>query len=66
MRLSSIVALAGSGFFVGDFFEVVVGLRKVVFIGVFEKIGVWTRCFGGENVVRCVVNVVFWMVSFRR
>jgi hypothetical protein len=33
--------------------------------GVFEKSGVLTWCFGGEVVVFCVVDVVFWQSLFR-
>jgi hypothetical protein len=29
-------------------------------LGVLAKTGVFLWCFGGENVVDCVVNVVFW------
>jgi hypothetical protein len=67
MRLSSIVALAGSGFFVVIFFVGGGGVEKGRFYwGFLKKMGVWTWRFGGENVVRCVVNVVFWMGSFER
>jgi hypothetical protein len=38
--------------------------KRAFLWGVFENNGVWTWCFGGENVVECVVDVVFWMVSF--
>jgi hypothetical protein len=41
----------------------VVGWREDVFIGVFEKRGCLCVVFGGENVVGCVVDVVFWMVG---
>ncbi|WP_433984644.1 hypothetical protein RBB78_08395 [Tunturiibacter empetritectus] len=34
-------------------------------LGVFEKSGVLTWCFGGEVVVFCVVDVVFWQSLFR-
>jgi hypothetical protein len=42
----------------------VVRWKKAFLLGVFENNGVWTWCFGGENVVECVVNGVFWMVNF--
>jgi hypothetical protein len=35
-----------------------------IFQGFFEKSGVKTWCFGGQFVVQCVVNVVFWAVCF--
>jgi hypothetical protein len=64
MRLSSIVALAGGqGFFEEKKW---CGGKSLILLGVFENSGVWTWCFGGENVVGCVVDVVFWMVSLRR
>jgi hypothetical protein len=44
----------------------VVRWKKAFLLGVFENNRVWTWCFGGENVVGCVVNVVFWMVSFEK
>jgi hypothetical protein len=65
MRLFSIVALAGSAFFVGIFLVGDGGVVKCRFCrGFLKKCGVWTWCFGGENVVGCVVDVVFWMVTF--
>jgi hypothetical protein len=36
-----------------------------IFKGFFEKSGVKTWCFGGQFVVQCVVNVVFWVVCLR-
>jgi hypothetical protein len=36
------------------------GLQFPVFLrGLLEKVGVWGWFFAGENVVECVVNVVF-------
>jgi len=42
----------------------VLGGKTLTFRGIFEKTGAKTWCFGGQFVVRCVVNVVFWMVCF--
>jgi hypothetical protein len=36
-----------------------------VFTGVFAKKGVYLWCFCGENVVDCMVDVVFWQPVFR-
>jgi len=33
-------------------------------MGVLKKSGVLTWCFGGEVVVFCVVDVVFWQSCF--
>jgi hypothetical protein len=40
------------------------GGKGLVLLRVFGKYVCRTWCFGGENVVGCVVNVVFWMVNF--
>ncbi|MBB5328503.1 hypothetical protein [Tunturiibacter gelidoferens] len=40
------------------------GGKGLFLLGVFGKDVSKTWCFGGENVVECVVTVVFWMVSF--
>jgi hypothetical protein len=40
------------------------GAENSHFQGFFEKSGVKTWCFGGQFVVQCVVNVVFWVVCF--
>jgi hypothetical protein len=34
-------------------------------LGVLQKLSVLTWCFGGEVVVFCVVDVVFWQSLFR-
>jgi hypothetical protein len=53
-----VVAGGGSA----DFF----GRGVVVFLrGILRKQGVSWWFFGGENVVECVVNVVFWQSLFR-
>jgi hypothetical protein len=37
----------------------------VFLLGILRKRRVWMWFFGGENVVECVVNVVFWQSLFR-
>jgi hypothetical protein len=62
MRLVSIVAFGGlASFFCGKKLN---GGKGLFLLGVFGKYVCRAWCFGGENVVECVVNVVFWMVSF--
>jgi hypothetical protein len=38
----------------------------VLLLAISRKMRVWVWFFGGENVVECVVNVVFWQSLFRR
>jgi len=47
--------------FQADFF---LAWWKVVFAGVFEKIGCLLWCFCGQFVVVCMVNVVVWQPLF--
>jgi hypothetical protein len=44
--------------------EYPVAVVMCAFAGVLVKTGVFLWCFGGENVVDCVVNVVFWQPLF--
>jgi hypothetical protein len=37
----------------------------VFLLGILRKRDVWRWFFDGENVVECVVNVVFWQSLFR-
>jgi hypothetical protein len=37
----------------------------VFLLGILRKGSVWRWFFDGENVVECVVNVVFWQSIFR-
>jgi hypothetical protein len=52
-----------AGYFCGKKLD---GGKGLFLLGVFGKYVCRTWCFGGENVVGCVVNVVFGMVSFER
>jgi hypothetical protein len=53
----------GGGLFCGKKLN---GGKGLVLLRVFGKYVFRTWCFGGEDVVECVVTVVFWMVSFER
>ena len=64
MRLSSIVALAAWDYLWGKNIALVFGLEKPFFAGVLEICGCRTWFFDGENVVKCVVIVVFWVMFF--
>jgi hypothetical protein len=51
--------------FGGGFGKKVLSRKTLTFRGIFEKTGDTTWCFDGQFVVRCMVNVVFWMVCFK-
>jgi hypothetical protein len=46
------------------FWELIVGGSCGVFQGILRKMGVLRWFFDGENVVECVVKVVFWQALF--
>ena len=61
--------LCDSAFFAENLAPARVGAFCVfadVFEGVLEKVGIWMWCFGGENVVLCVVDVVVKSLFFWR
>jgi hypothetical protein len=67
IRIAAVVFLHDPGFIASDVMTYIFfGRGVVVFLrGILRKQGVSWWFFGGENVVECVVNVVFWQSLFR-